>query len=147
MHTILSSTLLWRIQRARSPYHCRTLPSRLKICTRPFSFQPYHCDPVGHFHHDSKVCTRPFSFSTLRSKICTRPFSSQLYHCSPSVLLYFYRLRTYSYLCYLSWQTTINTRVLLLPLDIVITFLSSLASRTILFGQLGYAFPLEDCKH
>lgn len=57
VHIILSSTFLSQIQRAHSSDHCRTIPSRLKICTRPFSFQLYECIPhiiVGHFHHESK---------------------------------------------------------------------------------------------
>lgn len=89
VHIIFFSTLLSRIRRAHSPYHCRTLTSRLKLCTRQafFSFKSTVQNSVGQFHHDSKW---PFSLPTLRSKIHTRPFSFQLYHCNSSVLLYCY---------------------------------------------------------
>lgn len=59
VHIIFSSTLLSRIQRAHSPYHCWTLTSRLKLCTRPFSLS----------NLQSKICTRPQFSRTIPSRL------------------------------------------------------------------------------
>lgn len=59
VHIIFSSTLLSRIQRAHSPYHCRTLTSRLKLCTSPFS----------HSNLQSEICTRPQFSRTIPSRL------------------------------------------------------------------------------